>query len=216
MEIIHTYMSDETEICVISDNTSIHLADKNDLAIESPKVGSVLKPSQMNEVYLEMPIEVLQEVARRSGVFVEPDAEEEEEEASEEEGEEEDEEALAPWQPLALKQFFEEWKALDEGVDVRVLINFPVKIQWEDGEEATWGTSDGSYALEDILEQQSNLNSAVEAFNVRIRAMNAQIATFTQEQIDIGHELEEHTVDEFLSNELEKLNTEDTVADAAE
>lgn len=214
MEIIHTYKSEESEICVISDNTNIHLADKNDLAIESPKVGSVLKPSQINEVYLEMPIEVLQEVARRSGVFVEPDVEEEE--SSEENGEEEEEKALAAWEPLARAEFFEEYKALDEGVDVRILVNFPVKIKWEDGNEAIWNTSDGAYTLEDILEQQNGLESAVAAFNTRIASLNARIAIFTQDQIDIGHALGEDDVTEFLSEELESLNAEDDVADAAE
>lgn len=217
MEIIHTYMSDETEICVISDNISIHLADKSDLAIESPKVGSVLKPSQMNEVYLEMPIEVLQEVARRSGIFVEPDVEEEEEETSEDEGEEEEEEeGLAPWEPLAREQFFEEYKALDAGVDVRVLVNFPVKVQWEEGDTAVWNTSDGAYTLEEILDQQNGLAAAIATFNGRIATMQAAMATFTQDQTDLGHDMNEYSVDSYLTEQLEDFNAEDGVADAAE
>jgi hypothetical protein len=217
MEIIHTYKSEDSEICVISDGRSIHLADKSDLTVESPKVGTVLKPSQMTEVYIEIPIPVLQEAARRSEIYVEPDAEEEEssEEEDEESEEEEEEDALAPWEPLAREKFFEEYKLLDDGVDVRVLINFPVKLQWEDGTSAIWDTSDGPYTLEEILDRQNGLRSAIEAFNARIRAMLASIATFTQDQIDIGHEMGEDTVDEFLTEELEKFNAGDA-ANAAE
>jgi len=215
MEIIHTYMSDETEICVISDNISIHLADKSDLAIESPKVGSVLKPSQMNEVYLEMPIEVLQEVARRSGVFVEPDVDEEGEEETSEDGSEEEDEGLAPWEPLAREQFFEEYKALAEGVDVRILINFPVKVRWEEGTEALWDTSDGAYTLEEALDRQDGLTAAMATFNGRIATMQAAMARFTQDQIDLGHDMSEHSVDQYLTNEWEAFEAED-VASAAE
>ena len=218
MEIIHSYKSEDSEICVISDGRSIHLADKSDLTVESPKVGTVLKPSQMTEVYLEIPIPVLQEVARRSEIYVEPDAEEEE--TSEEEGEEEEEEeeeALAAWEPLAREKFFEEYKALDEGVDVRVLVNFPVKVRWDEGTTADWSTTDGAYTLEEMMDNQEGLRNAVASVNQRIVTMHAQFATFTEEQADLGHDIDDDDVDTFLTDELEKFKVEDEeVASAAE
>ena len=215
MEIIHSYKSEDSEICVISDGRSIHLADKSDLTVESPQVGTVLKPSQMTEVYLEIPIPVLQEVARRSEIFVEPDVEEEEASEEEEEEEEEDEEALAPWEPLAREKFFDEYKALDAGVDVRVLVNFPVKVRWEEGESADWNTTDGTYTLEEMMGDQEGLRNAVASVNQRIVSLHAQVTTFTQEQVDLGHDMDDDDVDAFLGNELEKFKAED-VANAAE
>lgn len=215
MEIIQTYMSDDTEVCVISDGTTLHLADKNDIDGESPKVGSVVLPSQMKEVYLEIPITVVQEMARRSEVYVEPDAEEEssDEEEEEEEGEEED--SLPDWEPLARERFFEEFRALDAGVDIRVLINFPVKVSWVQGEESTWHTADGSYDLEQKLEMQEGLTAAVVAVNDRIKALIDDIATFTAEQLNLGHEMDEDSVEVFLAKELVEGGS-GRVAEAAE
>jgi len=219
MEIIQTYMSDDTEVCVISDGTTLHLADKNDIEVDSPKVGSVVLPSQMKEVYLEIPITVVQEMTRRSEVYVEPDAEEEssdeeEEDEEEEEEEEEEEDALPDWKPLARGQFFEEFKALDEGVNLRVLINFPVKVSWLEGEGSTWSTTDGTYNLEQKLEMQEGLSAAVAAFNERIQSLLAAIARFTTDQNDLGHELDDDDVEVFLSREL--ADSKAQVAEAAE
>lgn len=216
MEIIQTYMSEETEICVISDGNNIHLADKADLTVEDPKVGTKLLQSQMSEVYLEIPIDVLQEAARRSNVYVEADPEEEEEESSDEEGDEEDEEAeLPPWEPLAREKFFEEYKALDEGVDVRVLINFPVKVSWEEAEASTWKTTDGVYDLGDVLEANESLQSATAAMTQRIQTISRDMDAFAKAQVELGHELGEDAVEKFLSDELDKLKAEQ-VANAAE
>lgn len=222
MEIIHTYKSEDAEICVISDGSSVHLADKNDLAVESPRVGTVLKPSEMTEVYIEIPIPVLQEVSRRSEIFVEPDEEEEEASGDDEEGQEEEEEddddeeeALLPWEPIARERFFTEYKELDEGTDLRVLVNFPIKARWEAGDVAMWSTTDGSYDLTEVLEANEGLQACVASIGQRIEILLHDIQVFTDEQIDLGHNIGTTTVDTFLDNELAQ-SKRSQVADAAE
>lgn len=206
MEIIQTYMSDDTEVCAISDGSTIHLVDKNDLSVDDVAVGKKLRPSQMNEVYLEIPISELRELARRSEIYVEPDEEEasDEDDSEEDDSEEEEEAALPNWQALAINRFLDEYISLDQGMEVRVLAPVDVKINWESGDESTWGPTDGVSDIEDILENQETLKAQIEAFDQRIKNLNARLDDFVDEMNDAGCELVIDTVHDFLGARVEE------------
>lgn len=216
MEIIQTYESEGSEICVLSNGNTISFADKNDIAVESPKVGSVVKPSQMSEMYLEVPKELLQEIARRSEIHVDPDEEEEEEEeASDDDGEEDAEEDGPPdWETLALAQFMVEYAALEAGVEMNVLVNFPVKVSWVDGEHADWETTDGSSDLHDVLQARENLQNEIAAVTTRIRVMNDSITAFAAVQNDLGHDITADEVSQYLEAEMNDRKAAPVIADA--
>ncbi|TFH41329.1 MAG: hypothetical protein E4H01_15145 [Lysobacterales bacterium] len=222
MEIIQTYMSEELEICVISDGVAIHFADKNDLTIESAKVGSLVKPSQMSEVYLEVPISVLQEVSRRSEIYVEPDAEEdedgeeedEEEDCESEEDEEEEDGELEDWRQIAKERFLQEHTELEAGIDIRVLSSFNLKVSWLEGEGAYWNSADGSTDLYELLQNNEALQSTMAAINERIIELKENMDEFASVQRDLGHDIESDDVEEYIAQIITERNT--AISNAAE
>ena len=230
MEIIQTYMSEESVICVISDGVAIHFADKDDLTIESAKVGSLVKPSQMSEVYLEVPISVLQEVSRRSEICVEPDAEEDEdgddedeeedcesEEDEDEEDEEEDEEESEEpedWRPIAKEKFLQEYTELEAGVDIRILSSFNLKVSWLEGAEAYWNSIDGSTDLHELLQNNEALQSTMAAINERIIELKENMDEFASVQRDLGHDIESDDVEDYIAQIITEQNA--AIPNAAE
>lgn len=189
MEIIQTYMSDDTEICAISDGTTIHLVDKNDLSVENVAVGTKVRSSQMNEVYLEIPISELREMSRRSEIFVDPDEDEDEtsdEEASDEEAEEEEPE-LPHWKNVAVDRFLTEYISLSDGLEVRVLAPVDMKISWDrsSDEEAEWAPADEDLeTIEDLAIMQDTFCSQLRAFNRRIEVLQSRVQIFLNESED--------------------------------
>jgi len=167
----------------------------------------------MSEMYLEVPKEMLQEIARRSEIHVDPDEEEGEEEASDDDGEEE---AGPPaWEPLAVERFMQEFAALDAGVDMNVLVNFPVKISWVDGEQAEWQTTDGSTHLGDVLDAREVLQNTMAAVTVRIVNLNNSMAAFAAAQNNLGHHISSDTVCEHLNRSLSDRTADGEDLDAA-
>ena len=205
MEIIQLYESDDgSEVCVISDGSIIYFTDKNDVAVESPTVGTVVRPSQVNEAYLEIPKELLQEVARRSEIAVEPDLEEDSDEDSEGDSEEDSEEDPPDWRPLARERFLDRFKSWMEGRNIRIILPFGVKIFHEDGELDTdpiWQSSDGFNTLEDLLRTSESFNQAMGQLRQIGAEISADYKTFVDEQNELGHELTINVIDDFIYQE---------------
>jgi hypothetical protein len=156
----------------------------------------------MNEVYLEIPISEIREMAVRSEIFIEPDAEEEDSSEDEEEEEEEEEEGavLPDWEALAKERFLAEHRSLDEGVQVRVLTAVNVKINWSEGEEATWRTAPDVLNVDALVRPNEALQTQLASFNQRIKNMINQVQEFVKKMNDAGHELETSGVHEFLDD----------------
>lgn len=199
MEIIQLYKSDDgSEVCVISDGSIIYFTDKSDVAVDSPSVGTIVRPSQVNEAYLEIPKELLQEVARRSEIAVEPDPDEESEDS------EDDPQSETPppdWRPFARELFLERFKSWNQGKNLRIIVPLNIRLFCEDGdldEEITWASSDGSNDLGDILRANPLFIQGVAELKRVAEQLSADYKDFVDAQIDLGHDLTVADVDEFI------------------
>jgi len=198
MEIIQTYESDEVEVCIVSNGNTVYFVDSKDIAAEAKSVGVIVRPSEVKEFYLELPINELQEAARRSQAHVDPDAPGEEigggssdSDSDEEEEEEEEEEAAAPpdWKPIAEEKFLARYRELDEGIPIRILQPIDIKVRWEDEEAASWELQSGGIGyVSDFVSDNENLTLAVERMTDRIKAFVGDIKVFAQEQAALGHD----------------------------
>lgn len=199
MEIIQTFESDDAEVCIVSNGNTVYFVDSKDIAAENKSVGVIVKPSEVKEFYLELPINELQEAARRSQAHVDPDAPGEEiggsssdsdSDSDEEEDEDEEEEAAAlpEWKPIAEEKFLARFRDLDTGTPIRILQPIEILVRWEEEEEASWQVAGGGIGyVSDLVSDNDNLKMAVERMTDRVKIFVEDTKAFAQEQTNLGH-----------------------------
>lgn len=213
MEIIQTFTWEESEVYVISDGTSLHLVDEGDIESESLSVGSSIRSSDIGDKYMEIPISVLEEMARRAQVVVEPDPED-----SSNEDESDVEEVPGPpdWKPLAIEKFLSEQAALLEGERCTVSVEVRVYDIGDDNFDPDSEVSGHGWsaAIGSIAEQNAGYLAARESVSNRTRLLDTEIQEFVREQNDLGHrDLEKKDVYTVLTDALE--NAEGDQSEAA-